>query len=184
MIVEELIDLIDPALAAVGFRDDEGEEFAQPPLDVVRYYHREVKVHWLPGIGRSRGVVAVVRQPVDLAGTEAGYRALMQRLSRAVGGRFPPGRKFGWGGIGLTAIVATPEPIGAEDDAFLVRSLTRPPRSRALPMGIIRVNLGQEAMAFQVTQGPDDLFPEAVRLADVMSTRFRRFVPLFDALEG
>lgn len=184
MIVDDLFEWIDPALAAIGFQIDDGEEFSQPPLDVLRYYHREVRVHWLPGLGRSRGVVAVVRQPVDVAGTEAGYRSLMSRLASAVGGRFPPGRKFGFGGIGLTAIVATPEPLKAEDDAFLLRALARTSRSRALPMGIIRVNLGQEAMAFQVTRGPDDLFPEAVLLADVLSKHLRRFVPLFDALEG
>ncbi len=45
---------------------------------------------------------------------------------------------------------------------------------------LVRVNLGQEAMAFQLAGSPDGLFPEPVALADALTLQFRRFVPLFD----
>ena len=53
-------------------------------------------------------------------------------------------------------------------------------RSRVVPLGLIRINLGQEAMAFQLAGGPDDLYPEPAALADALTARFRRYVPLFD----
>jgi len=99
----------------------------------------------------------------------------------AVNGRFPPSRRLGLGGVGLTVVVLTPEPIAAEDDEVLKAALGGATgRSRVVPLGLIRINLGQEAMSFQIAQGPDDLFPEPVALADALTVKFRRFVPLFD----
>ncbi len=140
-------------------------------------------MHWLPLLGRSQAVVAVVRQPVDvaLAGSRADYRGLMGRLALAASSRFPPGRRLGYGSIGLTAIVLTPEPIAAGDDDQLKGALGGGSgRTRAVALGVIRLNLGQEAMAHQLAPGPDGLFPEPIALADALTARFRRFVPLIE----
>jgi hypothetical protein len=182
LLEDQFLDLIDPVLKPLGLREEEGEEFREPPLDVLRYYRRPVRLHWLPMIGRAQAVVAVARQPLDvgLAGSSMDYRAFFQRLGMAVNGRFPPGRRLGWGSIGLTVVALTPEPIGAEDDALMKAALEAPVRSRVVPLGVVRVNLGQEAMAFQLAGSPDGLFPEPVALADALTLRFRRFVPLFE----
>ena len=63
--------------------------------------------------------------------------------------------------IGLTALVLTPEPIGPADDAMLREVLgVKLGRMRVVPFGLIRVNLGQEAIALAVNSSPDDLFTE------------------------
>ena len=181
MIDDELIALLDATLFPLGFTGEVGEDFAAPPLDVLRYYRRPVRLHWLPLLGRAQGVVAVARQPVDLAGTEAGCRALVDRLARGVSARFPPGWGLGFGPIGLTTLILTPEPIRLEDDAALNAALGETSlRSRVVPLAAARLNLGQEAMSFGLAGGPAGLFPEPVALVDALTTRFRRFVPAFE----
>ena len=182
MTEDAFFSLIDPVMKTAGSVPEEGEEFRTPPLDVLRYYRRAVRLHWLPILGRAQSVVAAVRQPVDvgIAGSPRDYRAFLARLAMAVNGRFPPGRRLGWGSIGLTVVVLTPEPIAAEDDARLEAALKAPGRSRVVTLGLIRLNLGQEAMSFHLAGGPDDLFPEPIALADALTARFRRFVPLFE----
>jgi len=183
LIEDQLFEVVESVLDPLGFRMEDGEEYREPALDVLRYYRRPVKLHWLPFLGRSQAVVAVVRQPVDvgLSGSKADYRALMGRLALAASGRFPPSRALGFGSIGLTAVVLTPEPIAAGDDELLKGALGGGPgRSRAVPLGVIRLNLGQEAMSHQLSGGPDGLFPEPVALADALTVRFRRFVPLIE----
>ena len=177
---DDLFALLDPALAPLGSRTDDGEDFTTPPLDILRYYARPVQLHWLPLLGRARSVVAVVRQPVDTAGTAAGTRTLIDRLSRAVNGRFPPSWTLGYGGIGLTTLILTPEPIKLEDDATLAAGLQISRRSRVVPLALVRLNLGQEAMAFALAGGPADLFPEPVTIADALTAKFRRFVPAIE----
>jgi hypothetical protein len=86
--------------------------------------------------------------------------------------------------IGLSAVVLTPEPIGPEDDATLGQilggfSATRT-RTRAVPLGLFRVNLGQEALAFTLAPGPPGLFTEPEALADALALHFRRFVPMME----
>jgi hypothetical protein len=44
-------------------------------------------------------------------------------------------------------------------------------------MGLLRVNLEQEAFAFAIGPAPQDLFPEATTLADGFSQVLGRFVP-------
>jgi hypothetical protein len=83
--------------------------------------------------------------------------------------------------IGLTVVVLTPEPIGPEDDAVLATALGRLGRTRVVAFGLIRVNLGQEALSMALASGPGDLFPEPVRLADALTPRFRRYVPLLES---
>ncbi|WP_435017729.1 hypothetical protein TA3x_005349 [Tundrisphaera sp. TA3] len=182
MLEESFFDHIDPVLAPLGFLPEDGEEFRDPPLDVLRYYRRPVRLHWLPLLGRSQSVVAVARQPVDIgvAGKPGGdLAAFLGRACEAADGRFPPGRAYGWGSLGLTVVMLTPEPIGAGDDEALEKALAARRRSRAIPFGLIRVNLGQEAMAYRIIEGPGGLFPEPAALVDALTSRFRRLVPFF-----
>ncbi len=122
--------------------------------------------------------MTLVRQPVDIGGTTAGYERLLTRIGMAVNGRFPP-----WRGlvIGLTAITMTPEPIQPADDAMLRDVLDiKLRRMRVVPFGLVRINLGQEAIALAIKSSPDELFAEPLRLADVLTENFRRYVPAID----
>jgi hypothetical protein len=179
MIEDELFAWIDPVLRALGSTPEVGEEFREPPLDVLRYYHRPVRLSWVPVLGRAVSVVAVARQPIDVGLSIEGYRRFLKRLALAVNGRYPPWRRGGLI-IGLTVVVLTPEPIAPDDDATLREALGGPARTgtRAVPLGFIRLNLGQEAMALALASGPDGLFPEPEALADALTPHFRRFVPV------
>jgi hypothetical protein len=172
--------LIDPVMKEAGAVPEEGEEFRAPALDVLRYYRRAVRLHWLPFFGRGTSVVAVARQPVDVGFSAASYRVFLTRLAMAVNGRFPP-----WSrglNLGMTVVAVTPEPIGPDDDNILREVVSgRPlPRQRAVPLGVIRVNLGQEALSFALASGPEDLFTEPTAIADALTPHFRRFVPLIE----
>jgi len=182
MTEDELFERIGPALASAGSAVEDGEEFRSPPLDVLRYYARPVKVHWVPLLGRGLSVVAVARQPVDIGFTAEGYRRLLTRLARAINGRFPPFGPRPALALGLTALVLTPEPIGPGDDAILREVVTGRslPRQRAVPLGLLRINLGQEALAFALAGGPDGVFTEPAALADALTPHLRRYVPFFD----
>ncbi len=198
MIEDRLFENIDPILRAAGAVVEAGEEYQTPPLEVLRYYYRPVRIHWVPLLGRASSVVAVVRQPVDIGFRPDDYRTFLTRVARAVNGRFPPwtwrwprpwlrGRDVSAAGglvIGLTVLVLTPEPIGPEDDATLGQILgglsALRTRTRVVPLGLLRVNLGQEALAFTLAPGPAGLFSEPEALADALSLHFRRFVPLME----
>lgn len=185
----DLFDLIDPVLTGAGAVVDDGEEFRLPPLDILRYYRRPVRLHWVPWVGQGLSVVAIVRQSVDIGFSADGYRTLLTRLAMAANGRFPP-----WGSgthpkglvLGLTALVLTPEPIGPDDDTVLGTVVSgRPlPRQRAVPLGVLRVNLGQEALAFSLASGPEGVFTEPLLLADALTPKLKRFVPLMDAFDA
>ena len=179
MIEDDLFDVLDAVLNPLGSSTEDGEEYRDPALDVLRFYRRSVRLHWLPWIGRAWSVTTVVRQPIDVA-LKDGYPALLDRVARATHSRFPPGRDGRWGMIGLTMVVLTPEPIGPDDDATLQQALAPGRRTRVVPLGLIRLNLGQEAMSMALTTSPDDLFPEPVALADDLTTKFRRFVSLME----
>lgn len=179
VIEDNFFDLIDPILRGLGAVRDDGEEFRDPPLDVLRYDVRPVRLHRVPFLGRALSVVATVRQPIDVSLATGGYPTLLRRLAMAVNGRYPP-----WSrglAVGLTTIVLTPEPIGPSDDAALQAALTALPRWRSVPLGLIRVNLGQEALSFALTSGPPGLFPEPTALADALTSHLRRFVNPLDA---
>jgi hypothetical protein len=179
MIEDELFAIIDPVLRAAGALPEEGEDYRDPPLDVLRYYRRPVKLGWVPWFGRALSIVAVVRQPLDIVGlTTPGYRHFLTRLAMAVNSRFPPWIPPRASVIGLTTVVLTFEPIGPGDDARLGTALGRLPRLRAVPFGLIRINLGQEALALALTAHPDQLFPESAALADALVPHLRRYVPL------
>jgi hypothetical protein len=178
MLIDQFNELIDPVIRAGGSVLEIGEEFREPPLDVLRYYRRPVTMSWLPIFGKAHSIVALVQQPVDIDGSKAGQERVLTRLAMAVNGRFPP-----WRGlvIGLTAVVLTPEPIGPNDDTILRDVLeVKLKRMRVVPFGVIRVNLGQEAIALAIHSSPDGLFPEPGLLGDALCERFRRYVPLID----
>jgi len=178
MIEDRFIELIDPILRDNGSVLEEGEEFRGPPLDVLRYYRRTVRLSRIPVFGKALSVVMVVRQPVDIDGSRAGYERFLIRVAMAANGRFPP-----WRGlvIGLTVLVLTPEPIGPGDDAVLGDVLgIKLRRMRVVPFGLVRVNMGQEAIALAINKDPDGLFTEPERLADALCEQFRRYVPLIE----
>jgi hypothetical protein len=177
---DDLFTLLDTVLLPLGAVGTPGEEFSAPPLDVLRYVRREVRLHALPVFGRALSVVAVVRQPVDLGFSVIETRQLLERTSMAVNGRYPPWNLKNGLAIGLTVIVLTPEPIGPEDEAILEEALKVRPRLRAVPLGIVRLNLGEEGMAMALTHGPDGLFREPETLIEALSEQFRRYVPLFE----
>jgi hypothetical protein len=178
MLEDQFIELIDPLIRGGGSVLEDGEEFREPPMAVLRYYRRRVTLNWLPILGKAHSVVAIVRQPVDIDGSKASQSRFFTRLAMAANGRFPP-----WRGlvIGLTAVVLTPEPIGPGDDAMLREVLEiKLGRMRVVPFGIIRVNLGQEAIALAITSSPDGLFTEPTLVADALCEQFRRYVPLIE----
>jgi len=178
MLEDQFIELIDPLLRGRGSVLEAGEEFREPPLAVLRYYRRRVSVNWVPIFGEAQSVVAIVRQPVDIDGTKAGQTRLLTRLAMAANGRFPPWRGLA---IGLTALVLTPEPIEPADDTALREALAvKLGRMRVVPFGLIRVNLGQEAISLAVNSSPDELFTEPTLLADELCGQFRRYVPLVE----
>jgi len=179
MIEDDLFAVIDPVMRTCGAIPEEGEEYRSPPLDVLRYYRRPVRLHWIPGLGRALSVVAVTRQPVDVGLSSADYHRFLVRLAMATNGRFPPWRGDRGLVIGLTTLVLTPEPIGPEDDQILATAMKPLGRTRVVPFGLLRVNLGQEALAFALASGPDKLFTEPELLTDALTPKFRRFVPLF-----
>jgi hypothetical protein len=181
MIEADLFAIIDPVLRAAGAVPDEGEEYREPPLDVLRYHRRPVRLSRVPWFGRALSVVAVVRQPLDIVGvTTPGLRQLLTRLAMAVNSRYPPWLAPRAAVIGLTTLVLTSEPIAPGDDALLGTGLTRLPRLRVVPFGLIRVNLGQEALAMALTSDPDRLFPESAAMADALIPHLGRFVPFLD----
>ncbi|RUL89509.1 hypothetical protein [Tautonia sociabilis] len=175
---EQFFGRIEAILRPMGFQEDDGEEFLDPPLDVLRYESRKTRLHWVPVLGRALGVVAIARQPVDLSGSPPDQRRLIERLSRAVHGRFPPWPRGGSGlVIGLTAVVLTPAPIRFDEEETLGSALAVDRRSRVVPLGLLRINLGQEAMAVAVGPAPLEVFPEPVALADGLAEHLGRFVP-------
>ena len=180
MIEEDLFELLDSVLKPLGATIEDGDESRSPPLEVLRYYVRPVRLSAVPIVGRGLSVVAVARQPIDVAMGREGYRALVERLAGVVNTRFPPIRAGRGLTLGLSAVIATPEPIAAGDEAVLGLVLDPVPRNRVVPLGVLRLNLGQEALAIAMRRGPDGLFPEGEAMADALSLRLRRFLPLLE----
>lgn len=53
-------------------------------------------------------------------------------------------------------------------------------RMRVVPFGLIRINLGQEAVALAINSSSDGLFTEPTLVADTLCEHFRRYVPLME----
>lgn len=174
----DLFDQLDAILEPIGSTPEDGISYSMPPLDVVRYDRRSATIHWLPVIGRGMGVVATIRQPEDLGFESGGYPILVKRAARAAEFRFPPWPRGGPGfTIGLSLLVLSPEPITPDDPDRLRKAIPTERRSRAVTLGLFRLNLEQEAMAFALAPAPEDVFPEPFRLAEGLSEGFRQFVP-------
>lgn len=180
MKVEEFLKALDDVLAREQMAVQPGEEFTSPPLDVLRYYARPVRLSRWPIVGRGMSVAAVVQQPNDTPQL-GGQAILMQRIAAAVHGRFPPWPRGHGLSLALSAIVCTTEPIRPDDDdGQRLRALgpAGSTRSRVVPLALFRVNLGQEAMTMAMAGGPGDLFPELDPLTEYLTGRFQRFLPL------
>ena len=54
------------------------------------------------------------------------------------------------------------------------------PRQRAVPIGVVRVNLGQEAMSFALATGPEGVFTEPFGVVDALVPHLRRYVPTIE----
>jgi hypothetical protein len=176
MLDSRLFEILDAALGPFGAHTEAGIASLEPPLVIVRFYHRSVRLHWLPLLGRALSVVAIVREPAKLAYTALGFRELLRQVARATGARFPLWGRQGGSSIGLTTVTLATQPIGPEDDSVLQQALKLPARTRAVPLGLVRVNLDQDAMAFALASGPAGLFPEPVALADALTQHCRRYV--------
>lgn len=179
MLADDFLESLDGVLAVANLTRYPGEEFADPPLDVLRYHARPVRLARWPVLGRGMSVVAVARQPIDTL-RDGGVAVGLARLASAVHGRFPPWPKGPGLSLALSAILCTSEPITASDDETLARTIesTGSTRSRVVPLALFRVNLAQEAMAMALAGGPADLFPELDPLTEFLTGRFQRFVPL------
>ncbi|QEH33173.1 hypothetical protein OJF2_16700 [Aquisphaera giovannonii] len=174
---DQLLGLIDPVLRDGGSHADEGEDYRRPAVEVLRYYRRPLKWNPVPILGRALSVVAVARATGDDAPPGQGHRQLLERTAMVVGARYSP-----WQAptIGLTVVGLTDEPIGAGTEADLDQALgSSMRRFRVVPLGLILVNLDRETLSFALRAGPDQLFPEPVRVADVLGDRLRRFVDQF-----
>jgi hypothetical protein len=104
-------------------------------------------------------------------------------LAKAANGRFPPWKDKRPGAILLIAVQLTPEPIKDSDEERLKSVLGHWTGTRVVPASLVRINLGQGAMASILAEGlPRDL-PEIGRLLDGWSASFPRFVPMWNDSE-
>ncbi len=146
---------------------------------MLRYYRRPVRIGRLPLIGQAQSVVLLARQPVDIEGCRSDRTNVC-----SPGWQWPSTVVFHHGSgltIGLNALVLTPEPIAPGDDDMLRAVLgLKLRRMRVVPLGIYRINLGQEAMALAMHTDPCGAFTEGGVLAELLCERFRRFVPLIE----
>ena len=146
---------------------------------MLRYYRRTCcDCSRIPFFGQAQSVVLVARQPVDIEGNPSGLRTLADPAGH---GRQRPLSSLA--GAGHRPDRAGPDPRAdrAGDDAMLREVLgIKLRRMRVVPFGLIRINLGQEAMALAHQASPGRPLHRARPLADALCERFRRFVPLID----
>jgi hypothetical protein len=176
---DELLQQVESILDPTGMRIEDGEEFREPPLDVVRYHVRVAKLGRLPVLDRVRSVVAIVRQPADMTFAADGLRSLMERVARAAHTRFPPWPRGEGLTLALTTLVLTPEPIRPDESPRLGELLAGPRRGRVVPLAVVRLNLGQGAVSLALTGGLENRFPEVPKLADALEEHFGRFLTPF-----
>ena len=178
MTEDNLRDWLDSSMRDLGCVFEPGNEQQSPPLEVLGYYVRRVRLSWLPILGQGLGVVAVCRMPSDLSGSVAAYRPLISRISELVNSRFPPIRKGRGITLGLTTIVLTDDTISTDEDSRLAHVLEPVLRTRVVPLAIFVVNIEQDTFASSLKRGPEGLFPEPEAIADNLASKFRRYLPL------
>lgn len=178
MTEENVLERVDELLTEAGCRPADGEEFTDPPLDVLAYYTREQRLMRLPVLGRSLSVVAVVRQPRDLGRDR--MADLILRVGRAAHGAFPPWPRGVGLTLGLCVLILTPEPIRADEEEWLERSLLSASdrKRRAVPIGCLRINPGQGALAVALRPTPKGVYEESRILADGLGRDLGRFLPV------
>ena len=181
MIEDDLWDSLDDALKELKRIREPGLEFTDPSLEILGFYQGAERLNSLPWIGRRLSATVVARQPLSLSlKNRADYRAFIRRLALVTRGRFSPWKWDRGPVLTLAVVCLTAEPIEADDDQILAEILNHQDRRAAVIMGIIRLNLAQEAMAAALKQPPGDRFNDAATIAETLSTKFRRFVPLFN----
>jgi hypothetical protein len=181
MLEDDLLAVLDQVLGPLGSTPEDGASFMQPSLALLRSYARDVRVGRLPILGWAQNVVAVVRQPVDLSFSPSGYRTLLERVATVINDRYPPWPRGRGLSLGLTTLVLTPEPIAPDNEGTLQAGRSLPARFRAVPLGLFRLNLGQEAMASALAAGPAGAFREPVIIAETLASRLKRYVPLIES---
>ncbi len=166
-----------------GWKHEEGEEYRDPALDILGMGVKNIRLSRIPLFGRGLAVVAICRHPFDLSSDSSGLKQWTDRLAKAVNGRFPPWKVKRPGAILLIAVQLTPEPIKDADEERLKSVLGHWTGTRVVPAALVRINLGQGAMASILAEGlPRDL-PEIGRLLDGWSAKFQRFVPMWNDSE-
>jgi hypothetical protein len=170
-------------LKANDWSPDPGETYAEPPLEVLAYASRPIRLSRLPVFGRGLAVIAVSRHPIDLMSDSSGLRMWVERVGKAVNGLHPPWKSRRPGAILLTAIQLTPEPIRSEDEERFKPVLGHWTGTRVVPAAIVRINLGQHAMASMMAEGLPRDMPELGELIDSWASVFHRFVPLWNESE-
>lgn len=180
MTEDDFRDWLDSLLRPLEFVVENGAESQNPKIDILGYYVRRIRISPIPILGRGLSVVAVCRTPEDVSRAANGCYSIIERLGIVANSQFPPIRKGRGLTVGITAIVLTDSPITASDDTVLAEALNPVPKTRVVPLGIIRVNLEQEAVGFALKRGPEGLFPETDVLTTAFTERFRRFLPLVE----
>ena len=181
MIENDLCATIEEVLKQLDRKREIGAELSDPPLEILGYYQGAERLGAVPWFGRGLSATVVARQPLALSfKNRDDYRRFIRQLAFATRGRFSPWKWTRGPALTLAVVVLTAEPIEAEDDQILAEILNRNERRAAAVTGIIRLNLAQEAMAVALKQPPGDRFADAALIAESLSTRFRRFVPLFN----
>jgi hypothetical protein len=183
MLQDDLINDWNSWLKSSQWQAHEGEEFRDPPLDVLAYGVKAIRLSYVPVFGRGLAVVAMSRHPIDLKSDTAGLKLWIERLAKAVNGLVPPWKSFRPGAVLLIAVQLTPEPINGSDEDQIKPVLGHWTGTRVVPAGIVRINLGQNAMSSVLAEGlPRDL-PEIGQLVDQWSSHFQRFVPMWSETE-
>ena len=174
MTEDDFLGLLDRTLRPLGDLPEIGEEYSNPPLDVLRYYRRPLKLAPIPILGRGCVVVAIVREPAgEYYGVQT-LRSLAARTALAVNGRFPPLR---WGNglsIALLTVFIAGSALRPSDEADLAAILPRRDRTRTVPAGCFRIDLDKEAFAFALAETPGVVEPKT--LAEALARNLRQFV--------
>ncbi|MBI1322723.1 hypothetical protein GC170_06010 [bacterium] len=169
---------------AHSWSPDPGEVYAEPPLEILGYATKPVRLSRVPVFGRGLAVVAITRHPVDLMSDAVGLQAWVERIGKAVNGLHPPWKSRRPGAVLLTAVQLTPEPIRGEDEERFKAALGHWTGTRVVPAAIVRINLGQHAMASMMAEGLPRDMPELGELIDIWAGDFHRFVPMWNDTEA
>lgn len=183
MLEPDLLEEFRAWLTDNSWQYDEGEEFHQPPLDLLALGVKRIRLSRVPLFGRGLAVVAICRHPQDLRSDSTGLKQWADRLAQAVNGRFPPWKIRRPGAILLIAVQLTPEPITAADEDRLKTVLGHWTRTRVIPAALVRINLGQMAFSSILADGLTQSLPEIGSLVDTWASQFQRFVPLWSETE-